>query len=231
MFDYDLYAQLESFNTRLTVNTMNFLMKNGEVLKYEKDTIVSREGDPSTDVFIIIDGTALVQKIDHLGNNVNIATIDPGGLFGEMGVFLDMRRSATIVSKTAMTVAKFSNENFINALPRTPDLTIKLLRSLTEKVNRINWRVADMAICNTMLVVGSFIFDFPVEDGIAKVTLDSELVKQQSKLDQHKVIDALKSFHKRNLIRGLQFNDGRNFLFEAKVPQLKAFLRKLASKN
>ncbi|MDJ0841714.1 MAG: cyclic nucleotide-binding domain-containing protein [Acidobacteriota bacterium] len=229
--DYDLYAQLESFNTRLTMNTMQFLMKNGEVVKYEKGAIVSREGDPSDHVYIIIDGSALVRKTDHLGNQVKIATIESGGLFGEMGVFLDMRRSATIVAQTPMTAARFTNENFINALPRTPDLTVKLLRSLTEKVNKVNWRVADMAISNAMLVIGTYILECPVLDDLASCIMDSELVKKETRLEQHKIVDALKTFHKRGLIRNLAFNDGRNFVFEAKVPELKKFLRKLAAKT
>ena len=229
--DYDLYAQLESFNTRLTVNTMSFLMKNGEMHKFAQDEVISREGDPSEHVYIIIDGTAVVRKTDHLGNQVKIATIEAGGLFGEMGVFLDMRRSATIVARTPMTVVTFTNEAFINSLPRMPDLNVKLLRSLTEKVNKINWRVADMAICNTMLVIGTYVLESPREDNTACVSLDIETVTKESRLDQHKITDALKSFYKRSLIRNLTINDGKTFVFEADVPKLRSFLRKLAAKG
>jgi len=228
--DYDLYAQLESFSTRLTMNTMSFLMKSGELVTFEAGTVISREGDPSDHVYIIIDGTAEVRKTDHLGNQTKIAVVEPGGLFGEMGVFLNMRRSATILALSEMKVVRFTNEDFINALPKTPDLTIKLLRSLTEKVSSINWRVADMAISNTMLVLGTYILEAPRENGIARVALDRERLRVETRLEPAAIEDALKTLAKRGLIESVR-GEVTTIRFEARVTELEIFLRKLAAKS
>ena len=230
--DYDLYAQLESFSTRLTMNTMSFLMKQGELVSFEAGTVVSREGDPSDHVYIIIDGAAEVRKTDHLGNQAKIAVVSSGGVIGEMGVFLNMRRSATILALSDMKAVRFTNESFINALPKTPDLTIKLLRSLTEKVSSINWKVADLAICNAMLVLGTYILESPIEDGVGQVALDLTRVRKETRLDSARIHDALKTFLERGLVREVKSLGGDSAIsFEAPVADLKKYLRKLAAKS
>lgn len=229
--DYDLYDQIESFSTRLTMNTMNFLMKNGDLMKIEEGTTIVKEDDPSEYVYIIIDGNAEIRKTDHMGNQIKIATVGAGHMLGEMGVFLDHKRSATIVSKSPMTVVKFTNKKFVNALPKTPDLTLKLLKSLTDKVQSINSRVADMAMANTMLVLGIFIMERAGGREQCEITLEASLAIKETKLDQRKITAALKSFYKRNLITKLTFSGGNTFVFEAKMGALKAYLKRLAAKS
>lgn len=228
---YDLYEQIEGFSTRLTMNTMNFLMKNGEVLKLKEGTMLAAEGEPSEHVFIIIEGSADVRKTDHLGNHVKIANVGAGHMIGEMGVFLNHKRSATIVSKTAITVVKFSNKNFINALPKAPDLILKLLKSLAEKVDLINARVADMAIANTLLVLGIYLLEKAGNNAVCEITLNVTEVIKETRLEQRKIAGALRSFHKRNLITKLNFTQGNVFVFEAKVGPLKSFLKRMGSKS
>lgn len=227
--DYDLYDQIDSFSTRLTMNTMTFLMKNGEVLKIPEGTTLVKEGEDSEYVYIIIEGDADVRKTDHLGNQVKIASIGAGHMLGEMGVFLDHKRSATIVARSAMNVVKFTNKNFVNALPKTPDLTLKLLKSLTDKVNLINSRVADMAIGSTMLILGIYIIESAGGRDECEISLDGAKVIKETKLDQRKIIAALRSLHKRNLITKLSLATGSTFVFHAKVGPLKAFLKRLGA--
>ena len=210
------------------MNTLNFLMKNGEMLKVEEGATLFKEDDVSDHVFIIIDGSADVSKTDNQGNQVKIAVVESGNLIGEMGVFLNSKRSATIVAKTAMSVVKFTNKKFINALPKTPDLTVKLLKSLTEKVNLINQRVADLAMDNTMLILGLYILEQGQPGAAtADITLDARLMMKETKLEQRKITAALKSFHQRNLITKLAFSNGHIFTFQVKLPALKTLLKRL----
>jgi len=227
--DYNLYEQIDSFSTRLTMNTMSFLMKNGEVVKVPEGTTLVAEGEDSEHVYIIIEGDADVRKTDDLGNQLNIASIGAGHMLGEMGVFLNHRRSATIVSKTAMTVVKFTNKNFVNALPKAPDLTLKLLKSLADKVDLINSRLADMAISNTVLILGIYIMEKAGGRENCEVSLDGAQVLKDTKLDQRKITAALRSLHKRNLITKLSLASGSTFVFEAKMSPLKNFLKRLGS--
>lgn len=230
MSDYDLYDQIESFTTRLTMNTMNFLMKNGEILKVPEGKFLAREGEDSTHVFIIIDGHADVRKTDHMGNEIKIASVGPGHMLGEMGIFLGHKRSATIVAKTAMSVVKFTNKKFVNALPKTPDLTLKLFKSFSDKVNEINSKVADLAIGNTMLVLGIYIMESAGGRESCEITLDATTIIKETKLDQRKITAALKSLHKRNMITRLTLSGSNTFVFDAKMAPLKDFLKRLAAK-
>jgi CRP-like cAMP-binding protein len=229
--EYDLYDQIDSFSTRLTMNTMNFLMKRGEILRIPEGTTVVTEGEESEHVFIIIEGDANVRKTDEQGNQVTIAVLGAGHLVGEMGVFLGHKRSATIVAKTAMNVVKFTNKDFINALPKTPDLTLKLLKSLSDKVHVVNGRLAEMAIASTMLILGLFVLERAKPGETCEISLDVTEVVRETRLEQNKIVSALRSLHKRNLITKLNLVNGHTLVFEAKIPALKTYLKRLGANS
>ena len=223
---YDLYSQIETFSTKLTMNTISFLMKAGEVKRIPKGQVISKEGDDSEHVYIVIDGVARIEKTDRLGNQTRIASVESGGLIGEMGVFLDMKRSATVVAASDMTLVEFTNEKFVNALPKTPDLTVRLLKSLTDKINLANQRYADTALKNHMLIVGMHIIDEANEKG--EVHLDAGQLFKDTRLDRLKLVSALANFRKQNLISKWRFEeDGLSVEFKTKVADLKRYMKRL----
>lgn len=224
---YNLYAQIASFSTRLTMNTMDFLMKAGSVKKFDKGTLISKEGQQSDHVYIIVDGVAGIEKVDSMGSKIQIGVVESGGVIGEMGVFLNMKRSASIVAYTTLSLIEFTNEDFINALPKTPDLTVKLLQSLTTKVDSINQRFTDVTFQNTMFTIGVYILDQDCCQEEQKVTFNPKLVSQETGIEYHKIVAGLRSMLKQGLISQWTFDAQKMIHFNVKISALKAFLKTL----
>lgn len=227
--EYDLYSQLETFSTKLTMNAISFLMKSGELKRYKRGEVIAREGEDSEHVYIIIDGTAAVEKIDEMGNKSRLATVPAGSLIGEMGVFLERKRSATIVANSDMNLIKFTNQNFINALPKTPDLTLRLLRSLSDKINLINNKYTNALAANNMLSVGVYIISAAKGNDEVEVQLDTKVMISQTKINAHKIKSALQVFLSKNLISKWRFNENNCLVFKVHLPRLKDFLNGLAA--
>lgn len=228
--EYDFYSQIDTFSTKLTMNTISFLMKNGDLKKYNSGDVVFSEGDDSDHVYIVIDGKADVYKSDHFKNKIHIATVGNGALIGEMGVFLDMHRSATIYAKTPLTLVEFTNENFINALPKTPDLTLRLLKSLADKINLANQKYTKLMLKNGMLVVGLFILSAAESDTeTCVVSIDAQMLISETKLEHAKIKTILSLFKKNNLIEKVKADEASHLVFKCHPRELKAFLKGLST--
>ncbi len=216
---YDLYSQLESFDTRITMNTMSFLMKNGEVVKVPTGRIVSREGEPSDEVFIIVEGEAGIEKCDGLGGITRVAVVESGGLIGEMGVFLQMKRTATVVAYSDLTLVKFTNEKFINALPKTPDINVRLLKSMAQKINDANRNMSSLSARNSALKVGLRLLDHPVD--VERVQIDMKELCRDTGLTTGKVVSALKLLLKKKLIGQWDLTKGKILTFDVNIKNLR----------
>lgn len=198
----NIYDILETRPSRLNQTVTDFLRSHGTTKNYVAGDIVVDEGDPSDSVYIILEGEVEIRKRDNIGNSIVIANADKGTVFGEMGVFLNIRRSATIAAKTALTVLTLTHEKFMEALQQYPDITFRLLKSLSGRLNHLNERFVSMINNKTMIMVGTYILEqlsgSPFASG--DMTLDMTKMLKKTQLDYLQATNALSNFKRLNII-------------------------------
>lgn len=102
---------------------------------------VVKQGDPSDDMYIIAAG-----ETDVLKNNVKIAERKKGDFFGEMGIFDNAPRSATVVAKSDVTAITLHRKDLLELLRRESQIAVKLLWALNRELNeRIRKSSEDVA--------------------------------------------------------------------------------------
>ena len=120
------------------------------------------EGDNSKDVFVIISGVAQVNKEVDLDQSRNIQTgfytLKTGDTLGELTLFDDAPRSASIVAKSELVVAKIKNKTLIDFMDNNPtigyqilsilfkDLAIRLRKSNERASSLFSWGLKQHAI-------------------------------------------------------------------------------------
>lgn len=102
--------------------------------KYEKNNIIIKEGDESDDIYMVYKGSCYVtKKINNTYKVLNI--ISEGELFGEMAVFDEKIRSATIVAKEDETVClEFPKEVFIEIFRVHPRWVDQILGEMSGRI-------------------------------------------------------------------------------------------------
>jgi cAMP-dependent protein kinase regulator len=85
--------------------------------------VLTEEGGPSLEFFVIVSGSATVSK-----GGGEVARLEPGDFFGEIGVLRSQRRTATVTAETPMSLLVLFAQNF-TAL----DHEIKEVRECVEK--------------------------------------------------------------------------------------------------
>src|SRR5262249_2465282 len=80
-----------------------------KIRRYQPREVVIRQGDVATHLFIIRSGEVEICR-DLAGRDVAIAGLRRGAVFGEMGLLTDNKRTATVVSRTALEVLALPKE-------------------------------------------------------------------------------------------------------------------------
>lgn len=96
---------------------------------FEQQSIIIKKDDPGDSMFVIIDGAAEVISPDGA---VVYATLGVNSFFGEVCVFYDVNRTATVKAKVHTTVLELSKESLRSALREYPDLRETIMKSAQE---------------------------------------------------------------------------------------------------
>ena len=103
-----------------------------KVVEVPERTVLTRQGEPGNEFFILIDGTALVTLSMHRRHRLR-----PGEFFGEMSLLDGEPRSATVKAETDLRVLVISRAHFWQLLRDVPELTLKMLVILSHRVRAL----------------------------------------------------------------------------------------------
>lgn len=116
----------DAFNNQNVPNSMN--------KKFKKDTFIFCEHEPGNELFIIQQGKVKITKL--LGSNeVLLAVLKNGDIFGEMALLEDQPRSASAIAYDQDTSTLAVNrQNFASMVIEQPQLATRLITILSERL-------------------------------------------------------------------------------------------------
>ena len=134
---------LSSTGKKIVISKVAQLLFNyGSKKTFAKGQYMIREGHSDKSVFILLSGEVDILKKDKNGNVRIVSKIrDAGTILGEMSIFLDEARTSSVrVSEDALVLV-FTGESFLAAIVNTPELAMRILKSLSNKLKIANERI------------------------------------------------------------------------------------------
>jgi len=107
------------------------------VRKYRNGEIIFRESDISDSVYILIEGNVELTKAGEKGP-IMLAMLHPGEMFGEMGILDQSIRSAAATAIGDVKVDETTRDEFMRSLREDPDMALKVMGKLVERLRRAN---------------------------------------------------------------------------------------------
>ena len=221
---------LDSLPTQLNEEATRFLLNYGKRIEYKPGETIVREGQACDDIFIVLNGSANVIKSDAAGHSNVIATVGKGSIIGEMGIFLDLKRSATITAESEVTAIRLSNETFIRAIQDFPAIPLRLLRSLSSKLHEINQKLVEARHAHHMLYLGVRMQELHRLHPQPRHThsLNLAAVAEHAGLQPLDLANALLDYQRLGIISDLQLQHGRLASFTLKPEPLREFVERAA---
>lgn len=108
---------------------------------FETGEVVFREGDESNTCYIVKTGRARAIREHGDGRSLTLAHFGPGDIFGELAMFDDERRSATVEAVEATEAVAILGGDMRRLLRQHPDIAVKLLTALGRRLRETNERL------------------------------------------------------------------------------------------
>ena len=135
-------------------------LEHCEISTYSTKQLIIREGDPSKDLYYIINGSVTVVIEDTKGNEIVLAYLNPGEFFGEIGMFGDENsRTASVRAKPKSEIASISYEKLQNLTEIFPDLIFLIASQLAIRLRRTSRKVSDLAFTDVKGRVAKTLLD------------------------------------------------------------------------
>jgi CRP/FNR family transcriptional regulator len=109
--------------------------------RFDSGEVVFHEGDQSDTCYIVRLGHARATREHQDGRSITLARFGPGDIFGELAMFDDERRSATVEAIEPTEAIAILGGDMRRLLSEHPDIAVKLITSLGRRLRETNERL------------------------------------------------------------------------------------------
>jgi CRP-like cAMP-binding protein len=119
---------------------------NIKIIQYKRGDMIIKEGDIGTNAFIINNGYVEIKKYISESQEVTITKLGAGEIFGEMSLFDDHKRSASVYALTDVELKVIDKSIFDEALKRTPPLIRIILNVQSQRLKKAANNIAALRV-------------------------------------------------------------------------------------
>ena len=105
------------------------LAKSTDEIDLREGTVMTREGRPGREFFVLIEGKARVTK-----DGQKVAELKGGDWFGEIALITNRPRTATVTATSAVDVLVLTDRRFRTVVETMPTIALKVLSSVGERL-------------------------------------------------------------------------------------------------
>ncbi|MCB1326045.1 MAG: cyclic nucleotide-binding domain-containing protein [Spirochaetales bacterium] len=112
---------------------------------HRPDDLIFCENEPGYELYIIQTGRVKITKMVE-GQEVMLAVLQPGDIFGEMAILDNKPRTATAICAEDSSMLAINKANFENMVKAQPQLATKLITLLSERIWTAYRQLANLMI-------------------------------------------------------------------------------------
>ena len=129
--DLDFLRQVSLFKD-LSADQLAALLSRLKERRIRKGEVLFREGEPGDELFVIREGSVLISKPIVGRAEQVLARFGPGDFFGEMSLFDQAPRSATVQAETETLMFCLDRESLQHLIKASPDAAAAFFFRLAE---------------------------------------------------------------------------------------------------
>lgn len=218
-------------NIKIDDSILNVLKKVGNIQNFKSGEFIFKEDDTAENVYILIKGILEVLKMDESGSLNIINTISDINIFGEMAVFLEDKRSASVRAKTDVEVMAFPKNAFLQAASKIPKFNFSVMSSLIDRLNDINKKYVNVMEYKFVSSISFYILDNFINKNTDFASLDILKLSESTGLIQPEVLKTLFILEKNEAIYNFDTDNLPKVTFKIDKNKLFVFLRNFLYKN
>jgi CRP-like cAMP-binding protein len=137
----ELLGRVPVFST-LVQSDLERIAKLAVPRRFEPGEVVFREGDSSDTCYVVREGRARAVHEHSDGRTITLATFGPGDIFGELAMFEDELRSATVEAIEPTAVVAVLGPDMRRLMAERPEISMRLVIALGRRLRETNERLS-----------------------------------------------------------------------------------------
>ena len=202
----EFISSVSIFND-LDDKTIREIEKLVSVREYPKGSMVILEEEFGDIVFIVMNGTVKITRVNDEGKEVILAMLGEYEIFGEMAIIDGEARSANALAQENCKLLAISSEDFIKILKNNFSVSLALMRELAKRLRKSDQHIEALSLSDAEHRIGVSILNLAEEIGVirrGKVTIENlpfqQDIANMSGTSRETVSRILKLFEDRSLI-------------------------------
>ncbi len=127
--------------------------------------MILSQGDPGDALFLIRSGQVKVSVVAEDGREVILSVLGAGSFFGELALLDDEPRSAHVIAMEDTVLLQLHREDFRGRLKLSPELSISLLRELSQRLRRADDTIASLMLLDVNGRIANLLLELAREEG------------------------------------------------------------------
>ncbi len=161
----------------LTDEQIGLLTERAVTRVYPKNAIIVNEGDEGNSLFVIQSGSVKTFLSDENGREVVLSTQGEGEFFGDLALFDDAPRSASVMTLEPCKVMIISKAQLREAISEDPEIALSLLNGLAGRIRVLTENVRTLALLDVFGRLVKTLYSLAEEkDGV--LAIDQRLTQQ-----------------------------------------------------
>jgi CRP/FNR family transcriptional regulator, cyclic AMP receptor protein len=129
---------------KIDLAMLKLLCFSSERLTYRPGQVIFDSGDPGDAAYVIIEGHVEVTVVTPTGPRV-LNTLGPNDIVGEIAIFAEVPRTATVTTTTQVETLRIAKEQFMDVIRQNPDAALELIRILASRLARTTAQLTQAA--------------------------------------------------------------------------------------
>jgi CRP/FNR family cyclic AMP-dependent transcriptional regulator len=101
-------------------------------------------GDPSENLYFLKEGRVKITRVDESGKEFTLTLLEPGEIFGELGLFDQSRRETSATALEDSVICMMKRRDFEKYASNKPELSFKLSKLMGLRLRQIENRIEEL---------------------------------------------------------------------------------------
>jgi len=128
---------------KIELPMLKLLCFSSERLTFEAGQVMFNAGDAADAAYIIIAGNVAISRPSPTGPIV-VGNLGPSEIVGEIAVFSDLPRTATITATSRVDALRIAKEQMTSVIRANPDAALELIRQLALRLAKTTAQLTEV---------------------------------------------------------------------------------------
>lgn len=150
----------------LSEDEVEELARNHRDIRLKRGDILFSPGDYGEQIFILKEGRIQIHRTDSRGQEITLALVEKGMMFGEMALTAPRTRVTYARAVEPSIALSLSREDLKDLIVREPRVGLRIIEWLSERVRQLEIRLEDLSSKEAPARLASLILQLVESEGV-----------------------------------------------------------------